>query len=127
MIYLGMLLLVAIECHLKRGCSYLKRVVLFFSFALLLIGLSGCGFGSNDPQEVTVEFINAFFAQSKDGKPTAEERYEKLLSIVDDKENKVLPGTKVKIMDQLKKAEKEGMTGVYFIAENPAEPQNRIL
>lgn len=106
--------------HLKRGCSFLfwKKSFMFLTIALLSIGLSGCGPDLTEPQEVTVEVVEALFAKSEDGEPTVEERYETLIANMSGKDD-----NKKNSMESLRETGKNGMTGVYFIAENPSEPQ----
>lgn len=104
-------------------------MVLLFSLLFLLTGLPGCSFDSEGPEDVTIKFINALFVRSKDGKPTAEERFEAILSVFDEsvtdelKESLDFHEEKDEMLEFLEEVGKKGITGVYFIAENPDEPQ----
>lgn len=103
-----------------------RNLVLIMLVVLMSWGLVGCGSDLTEPQEVTVQFVNAFFAKSDNGKPTLEERYKTINSVVSITEKgTAIPEQRSDLMRILREADKKGLTGVYFIAENPAEPQSK--
>ena len=112
-----------IPCWLKwvhviwERCLFLKRT--FFLLIMLLIGLFGCTDAElTEPQVVVTEVIDAFYAKApKNRSLSVKERYERIAAHMDVEEQKE------GVINYLKESEQEGMTGVYYVAENPSEPQ----
>lgn len=91
----------------------------FFLLIMLLIGLFGCTDAElTEPQVVVTEVIDAFYAKApKNRSLSVKERYERIAAHMDVEEQKE------GVINYLKESEQEGMTGVYYVAENPSEPQ----
>jgi hypothetical protein len=96
-----------------------SRGIFFFPVLLFSIFfLPGCNAELSEPQVVVTKVVDAFYAQppQKDGM-SVEARYNIIASYMDVEEQKE------GVMNYLKESEKSGMTGAYYIADNPAESQ----
>jgi hypothetical protein len=89
---------------------------LIYTFLLLLLSLTA-GCGVDDAQKTVATFYSSVFAKAD--KPTAEERMNKVESIV----SKRFSGSSVLIGMVIAGAKKEGITRPYYLADNPTKPQ----
>lgn len=97
--------------------------LLFLSLLVVSSLTTGCFGGLDDAQETSVTFLNSYFAKSTDS--TAEERYQKMSSLVSNKfENSLLqPKYKANLLKIIQKFMVKGVSKPYFIADNPNDPQ----
>jgi hypothetical protein len=106
--------------RLKKKYTY----SLLFLFLILITSLTtGCLDELDDAQETSVTFLNSYFAKSAD--PTAEERYQKMSSLVSNQfEDSLLqPKYKANLLKIIQKFMVKGVSKPYFIADNPKDPQ----
>jgi hypothetical protein len=101
--------------QLKNG---LMLTVLFMIFSLT----TGCFGGLDDAQEVSATHLNAFFAKSDN--PTAEERFQKIVSTVSSNAEDSPVDDKDDAVEIIQKSMVFGITKPYYIADNPNKPQS---
>lgn len=83
---------------------------------------TGCFGGLDDAQETAATYINSIYA--KTDTPTAEKRYQKIVSIFSPNA-KVNPSKhKENITKVIMESTAKGLTQPYYIADNPNEPQS---
>jgi hypothetical protein len=85
---------------------------------------TGCFGGLNDAQKTTATYFNVLFAKSE--KPSAEERYQKLISVISSNidEGPAQPENRDKVMENIYKMMVNGITKTYYIADDPKEPES---
>jgi hypothetical protein len=108
--------------RLMKKLRYGLLSLSLFGIFSLTTGCSLFG-GLDDAQETSVTFLNSYFAKSTD--PTAEERYQKMSSLVSNKfEDSFLQAQyKKKLLKYIQKFMAKGVSKPYFIADNPNDPQ----
>ncbi|WP_028777765.1 hypothetical protein [Shimazuella kribbensis] len=106
---------------MKKQYKYGLLLTLLISIFSLT---TGCFGGLNDAQKTSATYFNTLFAKSE--KPSAEERYQKLISVVSStvEGGPATPENKDEIMENILKMMVNGITKTYYIADNPKEPQS---
>jgi uncharacterized UPF0160 family protein len=106
---------------MKKRLKFGLMLTLLFSVFLLT---TGCFGGLDDAQKASATYINAFFAKSE--KPTAEERYQKIVSVVSANydNSPADPENTSEALNFIQKQMFNGISTPYFIADNPKQPQS---
>ncbi|WP_028777764.1 hypothetical protein [Shimazuella kribbensis] len=93
-------------------------------FVMAASSSAGCSFfgGLDDAQEASATYLNSFF--SKSDKPSAEERYQQIVSVVSvsNQEFSAKPQYKADILKAIRKFMISGVSKPYYLADYPKEP-----
>jgi hypothetical protein len=114
-----------LKYEVYRLNKYYKHGLLYLSFFAIFSLVMGCSLfgGLDDAQKTSATFVNSFFAKGE--KPTAEVRYQKLVSTISAnmKDSPATAEAKPYAIQFISKFMKQGLYKNYFIADHPTEPQ----
>ncbi|MCH5583466.1 hypothetical protein MK805_00570 [Shimazuella sp. AN120528] len=96
--------------------------LVFISLFVIFSFTTGCFGGLDDAQEIAATYINALYAKSDS--PTAEERYQKIVSTISTNADENPSEHRDDIIKIIQEAMIKGLNKPYYIADNLNDPQS---